>query len=288
MKKQISLVQGQQKEEGAVPTLKSPQPLLTIIIPAYNEENRLSGSVDKITAWMETISFTVEILIVENGSRDRTTEIAETYARRVPNMRVLHSVKGKGAAIREGMMQGYGEYLFICDSDLSMPIAEVEKFLPPRIVGYDVVIGSREAPGAVRYNEPFYRHLMGRVFNFIVHILAVPGIEDTQCGFKLFKREAARDIFPLQTITGWTFDVEALYLALKHGYSVAEVPIHWYFNADSRVRPFHDTWRMFLDVVGIRLNDLRGLYDNLSPTSNMKPHIQQLPGDGFLEAKNAN
>ncbi len=239
----------------------SDAPLLSIIIPAYNEEHRLPGSLDAIVEWMESTPYSVEVIIVENGSADRTTEIAEGYARQYANIRVIHSDKGKGAAVRAGIYESRGEYLFMCDSDLSMPISEVEKFLPPQLDGYDVAIGSREAPGAQRFNEPAYRHFMGRVFNFIVRILAVPGFSDTQAGFKMFKRQAALDIFPYQTITGWTFDVEALYIAQKQGKKIVEVPINWYFDDDSRVDPLRDTWRMFWDVVTIRLNDRRGLYE---------------------------
>ena len=244
----------------------SSSPLLSIVIPAYNEEHRLPGSLDKILAWMQTAPYDAEVIIVENGSSDRTTEIAEAYAREHPQIRVIHSEKGKGAAVRTGFYAGRGEYLFMCDSDLSMPISEVEKFLPPHLDGYDVAIGSREAPGAQRFDEPGYRHLMGRVFNFIVRTLAVPGFSDTQAGFKMFKREAAYDIFPYQTIDGWTFDVEALYVAQKQGKKIVEVPINWYFDEDSRVDPLKDTWRMFWDVITIRLNDRRGLYDGPPPS----------------------
>ena len=248
-------------ENASSSSSASPKPLLSIIIPAYNEEHRLPDSLDEIVAWCETTPYEVEVIIVENGSSDRTTEIAEAYARKHPNIRVFHSEKGKGAAVRKGIYEGRGEYLFMCDSDLSMPISEVEKFLPPQLNGYDVAIGSREAPGAQRFNEPAYRHFMGRIFNIIVRVLAVPGFSDTQAGFKMFKRDAAMDIFPYQTIMGWTFDVEALYIALKQGKKVVEVPINWYFDEDSRVDPLKDTWRMFWDVITIRLNDRRGLYD---------------------------
>jgi len=244
----------------------SPQsPLLSIIIPAYNEERRLPGSMEQILSWAQGVPYEVEIIIVENGSTDATTEVAEGFAREHDNVRVIHSGKGKGKAVQTGVYAGRGEYLFICDSDLSMPIAEVEKFLPPQLDGYDVAIGSREAPGAQRFDEPSYRHLMGRVFNFIVRVLAVPGFSDTQAGFKMFRREAALEIFPYMTIMGWTFDVEALYIALKQGKKIVEVPINWYFDEDSRVDPLKDTWRMFWDVITIRLNDMRGLYDGPRP-----------------------
>ena len=241
-------------------------PLLTIIIPAYNEEQRLPGSMEQIIDWMQTVPYEVEVIIVENDSTDRTTAVAEDYAREHPNIRVIHSDKGKGAAVCAGVYEGAGDYLFICDSDLSMPIAEVEKFLPPLLDDYDVAIGSREAPGAQRFGEPGYRHFMGRVFNFIVRVLAVPGFHDTQAGFKMFKRDVAHEIFAYQTITGWTFDVEALYIALKRGKKIVEVPINWYFDEDSRVDPMKDTWRMFWDVITIRMNDQRGVYDEPSST----------------------
>ncbi len=237
------------------------EPLLTIIIPAYNEERRLPPSLDKIVAFIQQQPEPMDVIVVENGSQDRTTEIAEAYAARYPFIRVMHSPKGKGAAVKAGMLAGQGRYLFICDSDLSMPIEEVRKFLPPVLSDYDVAIASREGPGAHRYGEPWYRHLMGRVFNFIVRVLAIPGFQDTQCGFKSFRREVARDIFAAQTMTGFAFDVEALFIALRRGYKVVAVPINWYFDPDSRVRPIHDTYRMVRDVLHIRLNGWRGLYD---------------------------
>lgn len=239
--------------------------LLSIIVPAYNEERRLPKSLDQIAAFVQAQPEPMEALIVENGSADRTTAIAEEYASRYPFIRVMHSAKGKGAAVKAGMMAGAGRYLFICDSDLSMPIAEVRKFLPPALTDYDVAIASREGPGARRYGEPAYRHLIGRIFNFIVRVLAIPGFQDTQCGFKSFRREVARNVFPSQTMTGWAFDVEALFIALRRGYRVVSVPINWYFDGDSRVNPIPDTYRMVRDVLRIRLNGRRGVYDRRQP-----------------------
>ncbi len=240
------------------------QPLLSIIIPAYNEEHRLPRSLDKIVDFIAQQPETIEVLIVENGSRDRTTEIADAYAARYPFIRVLHSAKGKGAAVRAGMMAGEGRYLFMCDSDLSMPIEEVRKFLPPVLDNYDVAIASREGPGAHRFNEPQFRHLMGRVFNLIVRVIAIPRFQDTQCGFKSFRRDVAREVFTDGTMDGWAFDVEALFIALRRGYKVVAVPINWYHDPDSRVNPIHDTWRMFRDVLKIRINGWKGVYDRHS------------------------
>jgi dolichyl-phosphate beta-glucosyltransferase len=242
--------------------VQADQPVLSLIIPAYNEERRLPKSLDQIIAFIRERQEPVEVLIVENGSTDRTTEIAEAYAEQYPFIRVLHSEKGKGAAVKAGMLAGNGRYLFICDSDLSMPISEVQKFLPPALGDYDVAIASREGPGSHRYGEPAYRHFMGRVFNFIVRVLAIPGFQDTQCGFKSFRRDVGREVFADLTMTGWAFDVEALFIAMRRGYKVVAVPIDWYFDADSRVNPLHDTWRMVRDVMRIRINHWRGLYDS--------------------------
>ena len=174
---------------------------------------------------------------------------------------MLHEPRqGKGAAVRTGMLAGRGEYLFICDADLSMPIHEVAKFMPPQRNGYDIAIASRELPESRRVGEPEYRHLMGRVFNFIVRVLAIPRVQDTQCGFKVFRRDVAREIFPLQTIDGWAFDVEVLYIALQRGYKLLEVPITWYYKPQSRVHPLRDSISMLREVVRVRLNGWRGRY----------------------------
>ena len=147
-----------------------------------------------------------------------------------------------------------------------MPIEEVAKFLPPQQEpdGYDVAIASREIAGAVRHNEPFYRHLMGRVFNYVVRKLIIPGIEDTQCGFKMFTRDAAAQVFPHQTIDGWGFDPEILYISHIRGLLLVEVPINWYYMAESRVNPLVDTFTMVREVLRIRRNGLRGIYEQVT------------------------
>jgi dolichyl-phosphate beta-glucosyltransferase len=235
-------------------------PYVSIIIPAHNEERRLPRSLDQIIAWQQTVAYEVELLVVENGSTDRTTEIVQSYCDRFLNIRLLHSGKGKGAAIREGILQSRGEYLFVCDADLSMPITLLQEFLSPQNRSYDVIIASRESPGSRRYNEPRLRHMMGRIFNYLVQIIVVRGFNDTQCGFKLFRCGAGHEIFSVQKIDGWTFDVEVIYLAQLLGYRVHELPINWYFDADSRVSPLRDTWVMFWDLIRIRLNHARGFY----------------------------
>lgn len=236
-------------------------PFLSIIIPAYNEEHRLPASLQKIDEFLARQAYTAEVIVVENGSTDRTSALVEEFQQTHPYVRLLHSAKGKGCAVQTGMLAGDGQCLLICDADLAMPIDEVNKMLPALDKGYDVVIASREGEGAVRFDEPYYRHLMGRVFNLIVRLLAIPGLQDTQCGFKMFRRAAARDVFARQTMTGWAFDVEVLAIALRRGYQVTEVPIHWYFMNDSKISPLRDTFTMVNEVIKIRANVRRGVYD---------------------------
>jgi hypothetical protein len=158
------------------------------------------------------------------------------------------------------MLEAEGEYRFMCDADLSMPIGEVNRFLPPELTDFEIAIASREAPGAVRYDEPSYRHLGGRAVNWVIRILALPGLSDTQCGFKCFRAEAAEDLFHQQTLTGWAFDVELLYIGRKRGYRIRELPIPWYFNPESKVHAIRDALRMIKDIFRIRFNALRGGY----------------------------
>lgn len=242
-------------------TPNSAQPFLSIVIPAYNEEARLPESLNVIAEFIASKPYPVEVVVVNNNSRDRTAQIVEEFATRFPFVRGLfEGTQGKGAAVRSGMLAARGAYRFICDADLSMPIEEVDKFLPPHLDDYDIAIASREAPGAVRYEEPSYRHLMGRVFNTIVRLFAVPGLQDTQCGFKMFRADVAENLFPLQTMNGWSFDVEILYAAQRWGYSIVEVPIHWYYKSNTRIHPLRDSVDMFVEVFRIRRNGLRGMY----------------------------
>lgn len=237
------------------------RPLLSLIIPAYNEEARLPESLEQVAAFVDAQDYAVEVIVVDNNSIDRTAEVAAAFAARHDYACVLHEPRqGKGAAVNTGMRHGRGDYLFVCDADFSMPVDEIPKFMPPVLDGYDVAIASREVEGARRVGEPEYRHLMGRVFNFIVRVLAIPRIQDTQCGFKVFRREVAEAVFPLQTIDGWAFDVEVLFIALQHGYQLTEVPITWYYKPQSRVHPLRDSINMLVEVLRVRINGWRGLY----------------------------
>ena len=235
---------------------------LTIVIPAYNEERRLAQTLPKVAKFIETQAYEAEVLIVDDGSTDRTAKVVKEFSAQHPLFRLIQVEHGgKGHAIKAGMLQAKGEYAFLCDADLAMPITELPKFLPPQRNGYKIAIGSREIEGAVRYNEPFYRHLMGRVYNGLVKLMAVRGFEDTQCGFKCFHHSVAQDLFAHQTIDGFGFDVELLYVAQKRGYKIIEVPIHWYYQTESKVHPIRDTIRMVQDMITVRQNDWRGVYD---------------------------
>lgn len=235
-------------------------PFFSIVIPAHNEQNRLPGTLEQILDFLKKQSFTAEVIVVENGSTDATYQIARQFAEQHPSLSVLQSEKGKGAAVQRGMLAARGEYRFMCDADLSMPVEEIVKFLPPRLQDFDIAIASREARGAVRYNEPSYRHLGGRGINLIVQTLILPGLNDTQCGFKCFRAEVAEDIFRRQTLHGWSFDIELLYIARRHGYRIVEIPIHWYHFSDSKVNALRDAVQMIKDIFRIHANARRGAY----------------------------
>lgn len=235
---------------------------LSIIIPAHNEETRLPRSLAKVLAYLEGQSYPAEVLVVENGSLDRTFEVANGFAADHPMLRVLREeLSGKGRAVRRGMLEARGDYRFAADADFSMPVEQVSRFLPP-VCDSDVAIASREVEGARRFDEPYLRHLTGRVFNLLIRLLVLPGLQDTQCGFKCFRARAAEAIFPIQTMTGWSFDVELLAIARRRGCTISEVGIPWYYNPDSKISVARDSWRMFLDLLTIRRNVRRGVYDS--------------------------
>ncbi len=235
-------------------------PFFSIVIPAFNEQKRLPGTLEKVFHFLTQQPFTFEVIVVENGSSDRTYEIAMEFARQHPNLHVLQSEKGKGAAVQRGMLTAQGEYRFMCDADLSMPVEEILKFLPPALQDFDIAIGSREAKESIRYNEPSYRHWGGRGINFLIQTLILPGLNDTQCGFKCFRATVAEDLFNRQTLLGWSFDIELLYMARRHGYRIIEIPIHWQHFSDSKVSALRDALHMIRDIFRIHANARRGVY----------------------------
>ena len=237
------------------------RPFFSLVFPAHNEEGRLPATLDQAAEFLKNQPYSSEIIVVENGSTDRTLDIARTAASKIPNLQVIHEdQRGKGRAVRRGMLAASGEYRMFLDVDLSMPISEVNRFIPPILAPMDVAIASREAPGAVRYDEPPYRHFIGRGFNLLVKLMALPGLQDSQCGFKCFRGTVADLIFPLQTTTGWTFDVELLFIARQRGFQVVEIPIAWYYNGQSKIRVVNASIQMFIDLWTIRRNGFLGKY----------------------------
>jgi glycosyltransferase involved in cell wall biosynthesis len=239
-----------------------PTPFLSLIIPAHNEEQRLPTALQAIAAFLKEQSYSCEVLVIENGSTDSTYPVACSYIPSMPYLKVFKEEgRGKGLAVRRGMLAATGEYRFYCDVDFSMPVEEVNHFIPPALPDMDIAIASREARGAVRYNEPVYRHLMGRVFNSMVRWMALPRLQDTQCGFKCFRAAVAEEIFSRQTMDGWSFDVEVLFIARRWGYRIVEVPIPWYYDSKSQVRAVADSWNMALSLIDMRRKARQGLYD---------------------------
>jgi dolichyl-phosphate beta-glucosyltransferase len=238
------------------------QPYLSIIIPAHNEAARLPGALEQVFKFIDQQAYSTEVLVIENGSHDQTLQVGQEYAKSHPNLRILHlDESGKGRAIRQGIFETHGKYRFIADADFSMPVEEINHFLPPAC-DVDIGIASREAPGSIRYNEPPFRHFTGRVFNLLIRWLVLPGLHDTQCGFKCFREEAANDIFRYQSLNGWSFDVEVLKVARLHGWQIKEIPIRWYYFPGSKVSIIRDSIKMFFELLAIRRNARRGDYDH--------------------------
>ena len=211
------------------------------------------SSLTALVSYLDTQDYSWDIVVVNDGSEDNTAELVQNMSQMHNNIKletIIHA--GKGAAIKHGILFCNGKYKFICDADLAMPTNCIQKFVAMMYEGYDIVIGSRQVHGANRYGEPLIRHLMGRIFNFVVQLAVVRSFKDTQCGYKMFKRETADNLFPYQQLNGWGFDVEILFLALKRKYKVLEMPIEWYHREDSKVRIGIDSISMLLDMVVIR------------------------------------
>ena len=237
------------------------QPYLSLIIPVHNEARRLETALQQVEGFIRQQLYSVEVIIVENASTDATVEVARSWQPRLPEMRLLCLEQpGKGNAVRVGMLTAHGTYRFMADADFSMSIEQINRFFPALEAGAAIAIGSREAPGAERIGEPFKRHFVGRVFNLLVRWLVLPGIQDTQCGFKCFTAAAAEAVFPKQTLEGWSFDVEILVIARQLGLRVQEVPLTWVYDAGSRVNMMRDSIQMARDLLTIRRQARKGVY----------------------------
>lgn len=246
----------------------------SIVIPVYNESDRIIPTLTQVLTFMRNFTDSFEVIIVDDGSEDNTVELVESHGRDNSEVKLVKNHhKGKGHTVWTGMMKAEGSYIYMADADLSTPIEELKTLLPWVVEQkFDIVIASREGIGAKRVNEPYYRHLMGRLFNYIVQLVVLPGIKDSQCGFKLFTKQAAKDVFSKLEVYGkdareidkgymGAFDVEVLYIARKLGYKIKEVAVTWTYVKTTRLNPITDSIKMVMDVMRVRINDMRGLYN---------------------------
>lgn len=252
-------------QESSIPSItpQLEQPGYSIVVPAYNERRRIGKTLEEILAHLRQASWNAEVLIVDDGSRDDTFQIASGFASANPQVRVIQNPgnQGKGYSVRNGMLNARGEILLFTDADLSSPIAEAAKLFSALKQGADVAIGSRWLDPSLQFQrQPFKRRIMSRTFNLYLRLLLGFSYRDTQCGFKAFSRKAADLIFPRQRITRWGFDAEILYLAHRFGLKVAEVPVAWGHDERSTIHPWRDGMLMGRDALKICWNGLSGKY----------------------------
>ena len=228
---------------------------LSVVIPAYNEEERISQTLEHMISFLKRQGYRSEIIVVDDGSTDQTSVAASQQLKDFSHRILRNSPhQGKGAAVKRGMLAAVGEYLLFSDADMSTPIEEVGRFIDLLKKGnYDCVIGSRALPESqLEVRQGLFRETIGKIFNFLARRLSFQGISDSQCGFKCFKREAAHDLFGRQRLKGFSFDAEILYLAQRRGYRILEAPVIWRNSAKSRVQILSDPFRMFFDLLRIR------------------------------------
>jgi dolichyl-phosphate beta-glucosyltransferase len=227
-------------------------PQLSLIIPAYNEEPRIVKSLDSAINYLNFKNYNYEIVVVDDGSHDATSELVKSYGHGVKLIQLGANI-GKGAAVRAGMLAAVGDIRVFTDADFSTPIYEIEKLLNIIQSGTDICIGSRALnPKMIKKHQPFYREWMGKTFNKFVQFMLVKGIKDTQCGFKGFRNNAAISIFDKAKINGFSFDVEILYLAKKMGFHIEQVPVEWYNDERSTVNPISDSINMLIELFKIK------------------------------------
>ena len=242
----------------------------SIILPAYNESARIAATLDKILAHTEQRGWSLEVIVVDDGSNDDTADIVRQYARQHAVMRLLENPgnRGKGYSVRNGMLHAKGKILLFSDADLSSPIEEADQLFAAITEGADIAIGSRWVDPRLQIRrQPLYRRLFGRIFNLALRVILGLQFKDTQCGFKAFTRRSAQAIFPLQKIERWGFDPELLYLAKKFGFVVRELPVAWSHREGTRIHPLRDGIRMFGELLRIRWYALKGNYTAANPVS---------------------
>ena len=232
---------------------------VSVVIPTYNEAKRVEKTIGTIGHFLTRKKANYEIVVVDDGSTDGTLNVVRKLQENRVKTLSNRENRGKGHSVKRGVFASAKPWILVTDADLSTPIEELEKFIPH--TDHDVLVGSRALPASqVIVRQPFYRDYGGKLFNMFVQAVTLPGIKDTQCGFKLFRADAARKIFEKHTIDRFGFDVEALYLARKYGFRMKELPVVWKNDPETRVSLLRDPIPMFFDAVRVRLNDLRGLY----------------------------
>ena len=239
---------------------------ISIVIPAYNESARLGPTLDRVLDFVRQEAWDAEVIVVDDGSRDHTADLVRNCARGNPIVRLVQNPgnRGKGYSVRSGVLHAQGAIVLFTDADLSSPIEEAPKLFAALEAGADVAIGSRWARSELQtQRQPIGRQVMGRTFNALLRIILGLDFKDTQCGFKAFRRGAARALFPLQRVEGWGFDAELLFLARKAGFKVAEVPVVWAHEEGSRIHPLTDGSKMLLEVLRIRWYALTGRYGDI-------------------------
>ena len=239
-------------------------PYLSIVFPAYNEADKIEKNLTTIISFFDKKDFPYEVVVVEDGSKDKTLTILQTMAQKFPQLRVLANSKnmGKGASVKKGILATRGKFILFSDADLATPIAEFDEFLPYLEKGFDIVIGSRWLPSSnVECKQKFTRRFFGNCFYFLIHHFVLPGITDTNCGFKAYRRKAAREIFQKQKLSRWGFDTELLFIARKKGFKIKEVPVSWFAVETSTVKIKRAIFETLIELFKIKLNSWRGVYD---------------------------
>lgn len=247
------------------------EPHYSIVIPAYNESARLGASLEKVLAYVHAQQWNAEVIVVNDGSRDDTAEIARSFAQKDPILRFIENPgnRGKGYSVRNGVLNSRGRIVLFSDADLSSPIEEAPKLFKALEEGADIAIGSRWLRAELQtQRQPLHRQLFGRIFNLMLRLSLGLQFKDTQCGFKAFTQPAAKAIFPLQKIERWGFDPEILFLARKFGFKTAEIPVAWGHSGGTRINPVVDGFRMFQEMLRVRWYDLMGKYNGTSTVAH--------------------
>lgn len=236
---------------------------ISVVIPAYNESARIGSTLDRVLAFVRQQGWNAEVIVVNDGSQDRTAEIVQSFAQGSEPVRLLQNPgnRGKGYSVRNGVLHANGDFILFSDADLSSPIEEAPKLFDTLDRGADIAIGSRWVRSELQTRrQSVARQVLGRVFNGVLRVLLQLDFKDTQCGFKAFRREAVRAVFPLQQIEGWGFDPEILFLAKRMGLQIEEVPVVWAHDERTRIHPLADGSRMVADMLRIRWYSLAGKY----------------------------